>query len=103
MKAIIIFFVCAILFSFTVLEYQIKPSTAEATQVQGLYIFTDCKPISDYEYLGTVSISVSMSSQYNDVRNSLIKKAKKEYPNSTGIIISLATGSTDRADIIRFK
>jgi hypothetical protein len=103
MKAVIMLFAYSLLLSFTVYEYQIKPSTAEAIQVQGLYIFTDSKPVSDYEYLGTVNVSMSMSGQYNDVKNSLIKKTKKDFPNAEAIIITLVTGSSDKADVIRFK
>lgn len=83
--------------------YEVKKSTAEVSQVQGLYIFTDSTPVSEYEYLGTVNASIGMSGQYTDVKNSLIKKTKKEYADADGIIIYLVTGSTDKADVIKFK
>jgi hypothetical protein len=40
--------------AFTVVEYEIKANTAEVNQFQGYYIFTDCKPVKEYDYIGTV-------------------------------------------------
>ena len=84
--------------------YDVKKSTAEVEQMQGLYIFTDSKPVAEYEYLGTVKLSLGLGSgQYQNVRNVLIKRAKKEYPQSDAIILLLKDGGTDRADVIKFK
>ena len=57
----------------------------------------------EYEYLGTVKSNVTMSGQYEDVRNNLIRRAKKEYPAAEGIILNLKDGGTDKADVIKFK
>ena len=42
------------LIAFKVANYEVKPSTSEVNRIEGLLIFTDCKPVMDYEYLGTV-------------------------------------------------
>ena len=77
---------------------------ATATQLQGMYIFTDCTPMQEYEVLGTVKSAASLgSSQYTAVRDRLIKKAKKEHPTGTGIIFHFDDGGTDMADVIKFK
>ncbi len=46
-------------------DNQKDKNQAKVQQVQGLYIFTDCTPVSDYEYKGTVKSVVGLlSSQY---------------------------------------
>lgn len=77
---------------------------AEVNRVEGYYIFTDSKPVQDYEYLGTIKGGVTFTSgQYEPVRNVLIRKAKKRYPKADGLILHLKDGGTDRADAIYFK
>lgn len=82
-----------------------KKSHAEAEQYQGIYIFTDSRPVLEANYLGTVKVSVGLTSsgQYTSVRDLLIKKAKKEYPAAEAIILNFKDGGTDRADVVSFK
>lgn len=88
----------------TITSYELKKNTAEVNSLQGLYIFTDCKPVNEYEYLGTVKSAISLGDdQYSGVRDRLIKKSKKEYPSADGLILSLKTGGADMADAIKFK
>ena len=91
------------LFAFAVITYEPQKKTAEVEQMEGLYVFTDSKPVFDYEYLGTVKATIGLSGQYQSVRNKLIKKAKKKYPNAEGVIFHFTTGGTDRCDAIRYK
>jgi hypothetical protein len=92
-------------FAFTVASFEPKHSTAEVNKVEGLLIFSDCKPVLEYEYLGTVKSSTGGfgNPQYEGVRNRLIKNAKKEYPRADGIIVYLNYGQADKADAIKFK
>jgi hypothetical protein len=80
-------------------------SLAKATNLQGMYVFSDCTPVEKYKYLGTVNRNTGgfSSGQYEDVRDGLLKKAKKDYPNANGIILILKSGGTDRADVIQFE
>lgn len=84
---------------------EVKNSTAEVNQVEGLLIFTDCKPVKEYEYLGTVKSNTGGfgNAQYEGVRNRLIKKVKSEYPKADGAIMYLNYGQADKADAIKFK
>lgn len=94
------------LFGFTIITtYEANNSTAEVEQMQGLYIFSDSKPVKEYEYLGSVKSNTGGfgSPQYTGVRDRLIKNAKKKYPNGEGLILNLKTGSADLADVIKFK
>jgi len=89
--------------AFTVINYEPKKATAEVEQMQGLYIFTDSKPVLPYEYLGTVKTSIVMDTQYQGVRDKLIKKAKKDYPNADGLIMQFRSGGTDKCDAIKYS
>lgn len=90
------------LFSFRAI-YEAKKNTAEVDQAEGIYIFTDCTPVKDFEFLGTVKNTFSFGGQYQEVRDKLIKKAKKDYPTAEGILIRLKDGGTDKAEAIKFK
>lgn len=71
---------------------------AEANQQEGVYIFVDSKPVAKYDYLGTVKTNCCR--QYKGIRNKLLKKAKKSFPDANGLIIRFSTGGIDRADVI---
>lgn len=83
--------------------YEPKHSTAEVEFINGFYVFTDSRPVSDYQYLGSVSVSFATNAQYSPIRDKLLKKARKEYPEANGIILHLNSGANDKADAIRFK
>lgn len=87
----------------TSVSYEVKNSTGEVNQVEGLYIYTDCKPVQEYIYLGSVKSSGVTNPQYSNVRDALIKKVKKEYDNADAVILSLNAGGQDVCDVIRFK
>lgn len=74
---------------------------AEVKQTQGFYLFVESKPIKEFEYLGTIKIrGVVMSNKFETVKQSLINRAKKEYPKADGLIFS---EDTFEADAIKFK
>jgi len=81
-----------------VAEYAVSKKTAEVNQESGLYIFSDSKPVKEYEYLGTVKV-VTFQGIYKEAIPALIKKAKKEYPSAEAIIYI----DTEKADVIKFK
>ena len=93
-----------LILAFSVVEsYTLRNSSAEVNRLEGLYIFTDSKPLKDYDYLGTVKVTIAFDTQYNGVRNGLIRKAKNSYPEADGVILTLKAGGQDRADVIKFK
>ena len=47
-------FAISILVAFTVANYEVKNNTAEVSQYEGYYIFTDCKPVKEYDYIATI-------------------------------------------------
>lgn len=105
MKGFFLASVLFILFGFGYkYTYEVNNSTADVERIEGLYIFTDSKPVKEHEYLGTVDYKVGWGgTQYTQVRDKLIKRAKKEYPKADAVIISLNSGQADKADVIIFK
>ncbi len=106
MKKAILPALALLLFAFTSIKFEATKGTAEVNQIQGLYIFTDSKPVKEYEYLGTVKTSsvVSVgSTQYQPVRDKMIKKLKKDFPEADGAIFFFNNGSSDKCDAIKFK
>lgn len=91
------------LLAFNSLE-DIKENYAAVNKQNGLYIFSDCMPVKSYTYLGEVKSNTGGlgSAQYDKVKARLIKKAQKKYPQAEGIILKLKSGSTDRAEVIKF-
>jgi hypothetical protein len=85
---------------------QDKPENkiAKVEQFFGLFVFTDCTPLSKFDYLDTQKFSGGFSSgQYTNVRDTLIKRVKKKIPNANAIIFKLVSGGNDLADGIRIN
>jgi hypothetical protein len=79
--------------------YDVKGSTGEVNQIEGLYIFTDSKPVKETEFLGSVKAGVTMSGSYSQIINKIARKARKEYPNADAIIFN----GEEKADVVKFK
>lgn len=77
-------------------------NTAIVNRVNGLHVFTDSYPVSQYEVLGAVKTN-AFDGQYSNVRDALIKKAKKEFPGADGIIVFPNQNGSDRAEVVKFK
>ncbi|MBP5503537.1 MAG: hypothetical protein J6Y24_12185 [Bacteroidales bacterium] len=90
-------------FSLTSFAQQYDKGIVRVQKNNGIYAFCDNEPISDYEILDRVKSNISWSGQFNEIRNKLIKKAVKDYPNADAVVISMAKGSTDKAIVIKFK
>lgn len=74
---------------------------AEVSQKEGYYVFTDSKPINEYEYLGTVKTGpVVKSVKHREIMDVLLKNARKKYPEGEAIILS---SDYFEADVIKFK
>ncbi len=107
MKKNVLFFLlgcCAtLLFSFASI-YEPTKATAEVYQMDGYYIFVDSKPVKEYETLGEIKVGfVSMDPQYKEIREALLKKARKKHPDGEGIICYFNSTGFDKADVIKFK
>ena len=84
-------------------ENTVTKNQAKVNQYQGIYLFVDCKPTTETQYIGTVKHSTSFSSsQYSALRDKLLKKCKSSFPDANGIIIKFVSGGTDTGDAIKF-
>ena len=81
-----------------VISYTVTKNTANVETYQNIRVFTDSKPVSEYEYLGSVKVSFAPTGKYSEIREILIKNAVKKYPGVEGIIIKNA-----EAEVIKFK
>lgn len=90
--------------SYALSEIEIKQkSLAEVQKYVGVYIFNDNEPICEYKVIERIKVGMSWSSQYEGVRNHLVNKALKKYPQADAIILNLSDGGIDRATIIKFS
>jgi hypothetical protein len=83
---------------------------AVVNKIQGLFVFTDCQPIEDYEVIGEVNTTMGSDeelrksgAQYQPVRDLLIKISKQVNYKAEGLILSLVNGGQDKAVLIKFK
>ena len=87
------------LVSFKNVSYDVRSNTAEVNQIEGLFIFTDSKPVKETEFIATEKVGLTMSGSYYQIINKLAKKARKEYPTAQAIIFD----GNSKADIVKFK
>ncbi len=99
-----LFGICiAILLAFKVANYIPNASTAEVNKINGFYIFTDCKPVMPYDTIGTVEIGFITGTQYESIRENLIKKASVKYPNANGLIMKFDKKGIDKCIAIKIN
>ena len=102
-----------------------QKNVAIAEQIGGVYIFTDCTPLGQYEVLGDVTYGGSSSSsliampngiggttmimsggatpQYTSIRNGLVANAVMANRSVEGILIQVSKEGEGRATMIVFK
>ena len=91
------------LVAFKVVNYTPKAATAEVNKIRGLYIFSDSNPVMPYDSIGTLSIGFVTGTQYESVRENLIKRTKNKYPNANGIIMIFDKKGIDKCIAIKLK
>lgn len=69
---------------------------------QGVMVFMDCMPINSYTFVGKINKAGGMSADYSAIRDRLIKKSKKKFPDMQAIIPRLVSGGHDSAEAIKF-
>ncbi|MFY7862284.1 MAG: hypothetical protein ACOVP5_08640 [Chitinophagales bacterium] len=92
-----------IFFSFQIATTQTNPSIAEVNKIEGFYIFTDSRPMRQYDSLGTVDIGFLTGTQYEQIRNHLIKRAKLRFPNANGLIMKFNKKGVDQGIVIKLN
>lgn len=72
--------------------------TAVVNQSQGFYLYVESKPVVKFEYLGTVKKGLNERYKYN--KQTLINRAKKEFPTADGLIFN---DDITKADVIKLS
>lgn len=80
--------------------YDVRKSTAEVEQVHGIYVFTDCKPVMEYEYIGKVEAFWIAKDDYETVRDEVIRLVKKKQKAANAVILHFS-GSSFTGDAIK--
>jgi hypothetical protein len=104
------YFLLLFLLSISSINVFSQNNIALVNKIQGLLIFTDCQPISDYEVIGEVNTMMgndndltNSGAQYQPVRDLLIKITKQVNYKAEGLILSLVNGGQDKGILIKFK
>lgn len=74
---------------------------AQPEQMEGLYIYYKCKPVSETEYIGTVKTGITWGASPHEFLNKILKKVKAEYPAAQAVIITDV--DMQKADAVKFK
>ena len=83
-------------------EGTIDKSLARVNSHLGVLVFMDNKPINQYTSVGFIKNIGGTSSDYNILRNKLIKLSLKKYPSTQGVIPHLVSGGRDSGEAIKF-
>jgi hypothetical protein len=107
MKYFLALFACfSLLFaliSFNKKDKGLPLASARVTQVDGLYIFTDCLPTNQFDSIGSVGLGFISGTQYDNIKTNLIKRTKKQFPEAEGLILKLKKNGLDYGIPIVFK
>ena len=77
-------------------------SLAKVNSHLGIFVFTDCMPVNTYSFVGKISKAEGLNTDYNNLRDRLIRKALNKYSVVQGIIPRFVSGANDTAEAIRF-
>lgn len=56
-------------------------------KIDGYYIYVDCTPVARYEVIGIVNTpKIVKNNKYKTMRETMLKKGKKEQPKADGFI-----------------
>ena len=84
-------------------------SLCRVSKSNNLYVFNDSEPVANYEVIGEVTINnlstqerIYSTSQYQGLRDALIKAAKMANTQAEGVIFTMVNGGIDKAHIIKF-
>lgn len=91
------------LISFNKKDKVLPLASALVTQSNGLYIFTDCLPINQFDSIGKVELGFVSGTQYDNIKTNIIKRTKKKYPEAEGLILKPKKKGLDYGIPIVFK
>lgn len=75
---------------------------ARVNSYMGVLVFTDCKPVHNYNSIGRINRIGGLNPNYNVLRDKLIRKSLKKNKNTEGVIPYLVSGGRDSGELIAF-
>lgn len=95
---LIAFIIAVLCIAFTVIK---DPALAEVRQVDGLNIYLYSEPVDQYEVIGSVKApGLTKTDRVDYLVELIVKRAKKSYPNATGLIF-IAGKDSHKAKVIK--
>lgn len=82
---------------------------ANVYRTDGVYIFVDSDPVSDYEVTNRSKVAFSwaatfsVTGTYSKIKSKLLRRVLKRAPDSDGVLLTFDTGGVDLAAAIKFK
>lgn len=70
---------------------------------EGIHVFTDCRPVRPYRTLGKVKKHWTWTREYEEMRNGLVKKALRKFPEADAVVLNLPLGRAHEAEVIAFE
>lgn len=92
-----------ILFSSQYSNYSVDKAIASAHQTEGILVFTDADPKMSHDTLGRIDLGFVSGTQYLQIRDQLLKKVAKTYPNADGIILHFDNRGLDYCYAIQMR
>lgn len=105
----------------TALEITFDIDIAAVHSFHGIYVYTDCQPLDEYQVLGVVTytetkgavsaavfghygaVSAPVYAQYTSLRDGLVRRALETYSEAQGIIIEADGEGKAIARVIKYK
>ncbi|ESU28365.1 hypothetical protein FLJC2902T_17160 [Flavobacterium limnosediminis JC2902] len=76
----------------------------ESAKFKNLCVFTDSKPLMQYDTIGKVHINPYTRLYYSEIRDRLLEKCNENYPKADGFILSRGKdGNGYDGHVIQFK
>jgi len=92
----------AICLMMSVMTFAQDNALAMVERTQGILVFTDNEPVCKYEVLSREKKAFAWNASYSNIKDKLIKRALKDFPEADGIILEMSNQHADNAVIIKF-
>jgi hypothetical protein len=80
----------------------VAKNLAQVNEVDGYYIFQQCKPMREYEVLGEVKkTGITWTGSPKEMFKTLLRRTKKDFPKADGLIFEDV--QVEHAQCIKFK
>lgn len=84
--------------------YQVTKRTANVLSIDGIDIYTDCTPVSEYRVIGDVTSlgKVGFDNSYEAHRKHILKRVHDKYPTAQAVLID-GSNVCLKATVLEYK